>query len=68
MKKKINYPKSIVAVSIGIIAVWILILAWAFYKEFDTQIIIMFLIMFVTCGIVPVLNLLNHGHKKYASK
>ena len=68
MKKKINYPKSIVAVSIGIIAAWILILAWAFYKEFDTQIIIMFLIMFLTCGILPVLNLLNQGRKKCASK
>lgn len=59
-----NNRKAIMSVWLGIIVGWIVLLAWAFYNEFPTDTMILFLVMFLCTGIVPLINLWNHGSKK----
>lgn len=65
---KITKNKGTRSTAIGIILAWVCILAWAFYKEFETKMIILFIVMFITSGVIPVFNLLTSKEKSCLKK
>lgn len=69
---KITKNKGARAAALGIILAWVCIIAWAFYKQFKTDIIVLFFTMFITTALIPVFTMLtskeNKCHKKSATK
>ena len=65
---KITKNKGARSAAIGIILAWVCIIAWAFYNQMETKMIVLFFCMFFSAGLLPVYTMLtskeNKCHKK----
>ncbi len=55
-----NQNKAKRSVAIGIISAWIVLICWALYKQMETKMIVLFIVMFISSGLVPVIQMMKH--------
>lgn len=65
---KITKNKNNRSVALGIVLAWVCIISWAFYKEMDTKMIVLFFAMFFSGGLMPVYTLLFSKQKTCDAK
>ncbi|SFR34797.1 hypothetical protein SAMN04490243_0888 [Robiginitalea myxolifaciens] len=66
MKKK-NSRKTLIGVSFGILLAWVLLISWALYKEMETDMIVLFVVMMLSTSFTTLASSYATGNKACSS-